>query len=124
MVAWFTTKLNAAYETPEFSKKVKGLIHDRLKSYVISVVNISEAAQKTIKKWSVDAVVEEIEDVMSTNADKVVKALKDELHKSPTSVGANEDITANKDFKAAVQNALKLVQDQLNNHDGEIQDLS
>ena len=123
MATWFTTKITAAYETPAFIKKVKGLIRDKLQTHTISVANISEAAQYSIKQWSTDAISGDIGKIMECNADVVVSALKKELQSAlaaPSSSGVAND----KVFKDAVQKALKLVQDQLNDQKTEIQKIS
>ena len=113
MAEWFSTKMTAAYGTPEFIKKVKGIIAAKWQTNLISVTNISEATQYTIKKWAVDSVTEKIGELMECNADTVVAALKGNIEKI-ISVPASTSAGADKQFKDTVQQALKLVQDQLN----------
>ena len=121
MAEWFSTKLTAAYGTPEFIKKVKGIIAAKWQTNQISVTNISEATQYTIKKWAVDAISEKIDEVMECNADTVVKALKNDLKKALSDSSSPGD---DKQYRDAVQQALELVQNQLNEQKKNIQKLT
>ena len=122
LAEWFSTKVTAAFETPEFNKKVKGIVTNKLQTNLITVTNISESTQYTIKKWAVDAVSDKIEEIMDCNSDKVAKALKKDLQDavSGNSSGAASDGT----YRETVQKALKIIQDQLNTHKTEIEKFS
>ena len=122
MSNWVTTKISAAFDTPDFNKKVKGIFHNKMQTNTISVANISESAKYSIKNWAVDAVVDKIEEICECNSDTIVKALKKDLQANVavSSSGASGD----KLYKETVQQALKLIQDQLNEHKTDIQGFS
>ena len=127
MSDWWKQKIDAAFDSPAFRSKVKEMITGKLDDLKISVVNISKTTQEAISRWAVNAVSTELSNILSSNADVAVQALKKEFlalkSSDSTEKIGEDDQQPSQSGRKILDAILKKLQDQITVNKDEVDKL-
>lgn len=111
-------ELPTSFNSSAFRSAVRGLVVDKLDTFTISVANFSETTKKIVGKWGQSAVVEDLYNIVKSNADVVVLGLAAELEKKVLKTEVSPE------FKTGIEEALKLLQKSIKSNKDDIEKIS